>query len=156
MSGKTFTFEVRRTSTAPPKTIFELETDGPSWGKWGKPLIVHASWEREGDPAPAGVGAVRKVGLWPVLMWEETIEYEPDRRHVYVFAKGGPAKNYRAELTLTPTASGGTDLVWTGSFTEGPPGTGPAVRAVLRGAIVLLSKQLVAYAERVSASGTTA
>jgi hypothetical protein len=154
VSGKTFTFEVRRTSTAAPKTIFDLETDGPSWAKWGKPLIVQAGWDREGDPAPAGVGAIRKVGLWPVLMYEETVEYEPDRKHVYTFAKGGPAKDYRAELLLTPTPSGGTELLWTGSFTESPPGSGPVIRAVLRGAILLLSKRLVAYAERRTASGT--
>lgn len=156
MSGRTFTFEVRRTTTAPPKTVFALESDGPSWAKWGKPLIVQAGWEREGDPAPAGVGAVRRVGLWPVLMREETVEYEPDRKHVYRFAAGGPAKDYRAELLLTPTASGGTEIVWTGSFTESPPGTGPLVRAVMRGAIVFLSKRLVAYAERETASGATA
>lgn len=154
MSGKTFTFEVRRTSTASPKTIFDLETDGPSWAKWGKPLIVQAGWDREGDPAPAGVGAIRKVGLWPVLMYEETVEYEPDRKHVYTFAKGGPAKDYRAELLLTPTAAGGTELLWTGSFTESPPGSGPVIRGVMRGAILLLSKRLVAYAERQTASGT--
>jgi hypothetical protein len=28
-----------------------------------------------------------------------------------------PAKDYRAELVLTPNAVGGTDLRWTGSFT---------------------------------------
>ncbi|MCP9274707.1 SRPBCC family protein [Mycolicibacterium arenosum] len=156
MTGRTFSFQLRRTSTAPPATLFRMETDGPSWAKWGKPLILQASWDREGVPAPAGVGAIRKVGMWPVLMREETLVYEPDRKHVYTFAGSGPAKDYRAEVLFTPNASGGTELIWSGSFTEGLRGTGPAVRAALRGALVLLSRQLVAAAERETSSGATA
>lgn len=155
MTGRTFSFQVRRTSTAPPATLFHLESDGPSWAQWGKPLIIQASWDRHGDPAPAGVGAIRKVGLWPVLMREETLEYEPDHLHVYTFAGGGPAKDYRAEVLFNLNSSGGTDLIWSGSFTESVRGTGPAVRAALRGAIVLLSKQLVKAAERETSSGPT-
>lgn len=151
MTGRTFSFQLRRTSTAPPATLFRMETDGPSWAKWGRPLIVQASWEREGDPPPAGVGAIRKVGLWPVLMREETLEIEQDRRHVYTFAGAAPVRDYRAEVLFTPSASGGTELVWSGSFTERVRGTGPAARAALRGALVLLSRRLVTAAERETA-----
>jgi uncharacterized protein YndB with AHSA1/START domain len=156
MPGRTLSFEVNRTSSAPPAVLFRLETDGAGWSKWAGPMIVRSSWERQGEPAPAGIGAIRKVGLWPVVMREETIEYEQDRRHVYAFADGkGPAKDYRAEVTFTPNASGGTDLRWTGSFTEGLPGTGPVVLAVLRGAIQDVSKRLVKTAERETRTGAT-
>jgi hypothetical protein len=61
----------------------------------------------------AGIGAVRKVGMWPMLMREKTVVYEQDRRHVYEqIGPRLPAKNYRAELLLTPKP-GGTDLRWT-------------------------------------------
>lgn len=149
MSDRRFSFEVTRTTTAPPATLFRLETDGANWSRWAKPLIVQSSWERQGDPAPAGVGAIRRVGLWPVVMREETVEYEQDRRHVYVFADGkGPAKDYRAELVLTPTATGGTELRWTGSMSEGVRGTGPVVCAAMHGAIKLISALLVRAAEK--------
>jgi hypothetical protein len=154
MSGRTFSFEVNRTSTAPVATLFRMETDGANWSDWARPLIVHSSWERQGDPAPDGIGAVRKVGMWPILMLEETVEYEKDRRHVYkVIAPSTPAKDYQAEALFTPNASGGTDLRWRGSFTEGVRGTGPIMRVFLRGAIQLISLLLIKGAERETASG---
>jgi uncharacterized protein YndB with AHSA1/START domain len=153
MSERKYSFEFNRTSTAPPEVLFRLETDGAGWSKWAGPMIVTSSWERQGDPAPAGIGAIRKVGLWPMLMREETVEYEQDRKHVYAFADDkGPAKGYRAEVTFTPNATGGTDLHWTGSFVDGPlPGTGPLVLAIMRNAIKDVSKRLVATAEREAA-----
>jgi len=148
MPARTFSFEVNRVTSASAATLFRLETDGGRWSDWAKPLIVQSSWERQGDPAPGGVGAVRKIGLWPVLMREKTLEYEQDRRHVYtLIGPPNPAKDYRGELLLTPNAAGGTDLRWSGSFTEGVPGTGPATLAVLRGAIQLISKLLIKAAE---------
>ena len=156
MSDRKFSFEVNRTSSAPPAVLFRLETDGARWSEWAGPMIVRSSWERQGDPAPGGIGAIRKVGLWPMLMREETIEYEQDRRHVYAFADGkGPAKDYRAEVVFTPNAAGGTDLRWTGSFTEGLPGTGPVMLAIMRNAIQDVSKRLVKAAERETRTGST-
>jgi hypothetical protein len=67
MTGKTFSFEINRTTNAHAPMLFRLETDGARWSEWAKPLIVQSSWERYGASAPAGVGAVRKVGMWPFL-----------------------------------------------------------------------------------------
>ena len=136
MAGRTYSFEVNRTSSASAGTLFRLATDGGRWADWAKPLILQSSWEQQGDPAPAGVGAVRKVGCWPILMREKTVEYEQDRRHVYELIRPRtPAKGYRAEATFTPNAAGGTDIRWGGSFTEGLPGTGPIMRAIMGGSI---------------------
>lgn len=154
MPGRTYSFEVNRTSTAPPSALFALETEGPRWSEWGKPLIVQSRWARRGEPEEAGVGAIREVGMWPVLVREETVEYEPGRRHVYVFAGLSPLKDYRAEVFFTPTATGGTHLRWTGTFTEPVRGSGAALAAALRGLISLLSARLVKAAER-SAPGHT-
>jgi Polyketide cyclase / dehydrase and lipid transport len=149
MTGKTFSFEINRTTSAPAATLFRLETDGARWSEWAKPLIYQSSWERQGDPAPGGVGAVRKVGMWPMLMREKTIAYEKDRRHAYAqIGPRLPAKDYRAELLLTPNATGGTDLRWIGSFTERMRGTGPLMRVFLRGVVWFLARQLVKAAER--------
>ena len=149
MPGKTFSFEVNRTTRAPAATLFRLETDGGTWSEWAKPLVMQSGWEREGDPAPGGIGAVRKVGMWPLLVREQTVEYEQDRRHVYeLIGPRTPAKGYRGEAIFTPNASGGTDLYWKGSFTEAIPGTGPMMRAILRGAISFFSARLVTEAER--------
>jgi hypothetical protein len=149
MSDKVFTFEINRTTSAPAATLFRLETDGARWSDWAKPLIVQSSWEQRGDPPPGGVGAVRKVGMWPMLMREKTITYEQDRRHVYLqIGPPLPAKDYRAEMFLTPKAAGGTDIRWTGSFTEGLPGTGPIMLIFLRNVVRFLAHRLVNAAER--------
>ncbi|WP_116046890.1 SRPBCC family protein [Amycolatopsis palatopharyngis] len=149
MPARTFSFEVNRRSSASATELFRLETDGELWSSWARPLVPQSGWERHGDPAPGGVGAVRKVGLWPLLLREETVEYEQDRRHVYTFAgPPAPAKDYRAEVLFTPNAEGGTDIRWSGTFVEGLPGTGPATLVLLRTAIIFLAARLARAAER--------
>ncbi|MEY8016226.1 SRPBCC family protein [Mycobacterium servetii] len=149
MSGRRFTFEINRTSSAPAATLFGLVTDGANWSKWAKPIVFQSSWARQGDPAPGGVGAIRKVGMWPVFVQEETVEYEPDHRHVYkLVGPASPVKDYRGEVTLTPNPAGGADIRWTGSFVEGIRGTGPLMRAALGGAVRFFADRLVKAAER--------
>ncbi|MCV7195193.1 SRPBCC family protein [Mycobacterium angelicum] len=149
MSGRKFTFEINKTSTAPAATVFRLATDGARWSEWAKPIVAQSSWVQQGDPAPGGVGAIRKLGMWPVFVQEQTVEYEQDRRHVYkLVAPSTPAKDYTGEVVLTPNASGGTDIRWSGSFIEGVAGTGPVMRAALGGAVKLFAGRLVKAAER--------
>ncbi|WP_027941238.1 SRPBCC family protein [Amycolatopsis taiwanensis] len=147
MTGRMFSFEVNRTSTADAETLFRLETDAERWPTWCRPLVLQAGWADRTDP-PGDVGSIRRVGLWPVLMFEKTIEYEPNRRHVYTFAHNAPVNDYRAEVIFTPNHTGGTDLCWRGSFTERLPGTGPAARALLRTAVLFLAARLVRAAEK--------
>jgi len=123
----------------------------PTGRSWAKPIVVHSSWARQGEPAPGGVWAVRKLGMWPALVQEETVEYEPDRRHVYrLIGPPNPAKDYTSEVLLTPNSGGGTDLRWAGSFTEGVRGRCPLMRAALGGAIRFFAGRLVKAAERES------
>jgi uncharacterized protein YndB with AHSA1/START domain len=154
MSGRKFSFEITRTSSAPAATLFRLVADGANWSSWAKPIVLHSSWARQGNPAPGGVGAIRKVGLWPVLVQEETVEYEQDRRHAYkLVGPPSPAKDYFGEVVFTPTATGGTDIRWTGSFIEGVPGTGRVMRAAMGGAVRFFAGRLVKAAERASSAG---
>jgi uncharacterized protein YndB with AHSA1/START domain len=151
MSGRKFSFEINRTSSAPVATVFALLADGANWSTWGGPMVVQSSWARQGDPAPGGVGAIRKIGVWPILAQEEIVEYEQDRRQVYkVIAPPSPAKDYFGEVVLTPNAAGGTDIHWSGSFVEGVRGSGPLMRAALGGAVKLLASRLVKTADRES------
>ncbi|BDB42463.1 MULTISPECIES: SRPBCC family protein [Mycobacterium] len=152
MSGRKFSFEVNKTTSAPPEIVFRLVADGANWKDWAKPIVVQSSWARQGDPAPGGVGAIRKVGMFPVFVQEETVEYEQDRRHAYkLVGPRQPVNDYRAEVVLTPTASGGTDIRWSGSFTEKARGTGPAAKAAMGGAVKFFAGKLVQAAEREAA-----
>ncbi|MDT8910185.1 SRPBCC family protein [Amycolatopsis sp. PS_44_ISF1] len=147
MPGRRYSFEVNRVSRATPAALFRLESDGSLWSTWARPLIARSRWADRGEGDAGGVGAIREIGLGPVLVRERTLEYEPDRRHVYTMASPAPFKDYRAEVLFTPNAAGGTDLRWSGSFTEGAPGTGPITKAALGGFIRMLSGQLVKAAE---------
>ncbi|OBJ56181.1 SRPBCC family protein [Mycobacterium sp. 1423905.2] len=151
MSDRKFSFEVNKTSNASAATLFRLVTDGGNWAKWAKPIVVTSSWVRQGDPPPGGVGAIRKLGMWPVFVQEETIEYEQDRRHVYkLVGTTTPVTDYLAEVVLTANRAGGTDIRWSGSFTEKVRGTGPLMRGALGGAVKYFAGQLVKAAERES------
>lgn len=153
MSGRKFTFEVNKTTSAPPAIVFRLVSDGANWKDWAKPIVMSSSWARQGDPAPGGVGSIRKVGMFPMFVQEETVEYEPDRLHVYkLVGPGQPVNDYRGEVALTPTASGGTDIRWSGSFTEKARGTGPAAKAAMGGAVKFFAGKLVQAAEREAAA----
>ena len=141
-----FTIEVTARSRADAATIFALEADGGRWSSWARPLVPQSAWERQGEPAPGGVGAVRLLGMRPLWVREETVAYEQDRRHEYVMRTPMPVRDYRAELVLTP-AGEGTDVVWRGSFVERIPGTGPVFRVLVRGLLSVLLKRLLAAAE---------
>jgi len=148
MSGRKFSFQVNRTSTAPAATLFRLVADGGNWSNWAKPIVAQSGWARQGDPAPGGIGAIRKLGAWPLFVQEETVAYEQDRRHAYAMVGRSPVKDYLGEVVLTPNPAGGTDISWSGSFTERIPGTGPAMRAALGGAVGFFAGRLVQAAER--------
>ncbi|WP_037368930.1 SRPBCC family protein [Amycolatopsis orientalis] len=140
MASRRYSFEVNRVSAAAPPVLFRLESDGTQWSTWARPLVWQARWAALGDDGR--VGAVREVGLWPLFAREKTLEYVPDRRHVYTFDGFHPVRDYRAEVTFTPNADGGTDLRWSGSFVERIPGTGPVALAALRGVVGFLATQL--------------
>jgi hypothetical protein len=146
--GRRFAFEVTARSSADAATLFALEADGSRWSQWARPLVPRSFWERHGDPAPDGLGAIRALGLPPLLMREETVGYEPNRRHAYVLRTRAPLRDYRAEVLFTARPDGGTDLVWRGSFAELIPGSGPVLRAALRTLISMLTRRLVRFAER--------
>jgi hypothetical protein len=149
MPERTYSFEVRRASRASAATLFRLETDANAWAEWAKPLVLKSGWEAKGDPSPHGSGAVRKLWFGPALMREKTIECDQDRRHVYaLLSPSTAAKDYLGEVTFTPRTDGGTDVVWSGTFTEALRGTGPVVRVALQTTVGFILARLTHAAER--------
>jgi uncharacterized protein YndB with AHSA1/START domain len=141
---KRVSFVVEARSSAPPEQVFSALADSTRWKEWA-PMVRQSTWEREGTPAPGGVGAVRKVGSPPVFSREEIVEYEPPRRMVYVVRSGFPIREYRAEVVLSDGPAGGTDIIWRGSFFPPCPGTGPAFLALMRRIVGGLARGLADY-----------
>ncbi|MBL7494634.1 SRPBCC family protein [Frankia sp. AgB1.9] len=124
-------------SSAPADSVFALLADGGGWAAWAGPLVPRSRWYRTGDPAPGGVGAIRELGLRPVLSREEILEYVPPRRIVYTIVSGIPVDGYRGTVDLDPLPGGGTRITWRSSFVPTYRGTGPALR--LLGATIVRS-----------------
>jgi uncharacterized protein YndB with AHSA1/START domain len=142
-----YQFAAEAKSSAAPEQVFALLADAPRWKDWAGPLIREAYWDREGEPAPGGVGAIRRLGSKPFYGREEIVEYDPPRRLSYTIVSGQPVRNYRAEVDLTPL-DGGTHIRWASRFEPAVPGTGAAMRWYLRRIIAGFTKRLATYAER--------
>ena len=138
-------YKVTARSSAPPERIFALLADATSWPRWAGPLIAHGSWEREGDPPPGGVGAIRKVGRWPQFGREEIVAHEPPTHHAYTMLSGNPVRNYRADVRLMRDGAG-TLVVWGATFEPLVPGTGRLLTAVYRRLIGGFARRVAAYA----------
>ena len=114
-------------SNASPEAVFAVVSDARRWHEWT--FVPRSDLEREGDPPPDGVGAMRKLGRPPFLSREEVVAYEPPRRYGYVLRSGLPVKSYRAEVLLEPDGTG-TTITWTGHL-DPLPLTGPVMARVL-------------------------
>ncbi|MBO0840880.1 MAG: SRPBCC family protein [Sciscionella sp.] len=139
------TFESKASSSADAHTLYRLLVDGANWRDWAGPLIAHSSIERQGIP-PNGAGAIRRLGRWPMLVREETVDNKEDRRHCYTIRSGAPVRDYLAEVILNPTENG-TDVVWRGRFRPAIAGTAAVIELVFARLIAHLTRRLVAAAE---------
>lgn len=143
--ARSTTYEVVGRSDAPPETVFEVLADGASWSAWAGPMIVKSWWEREGTPAPGGVGAIRALGMRRVGSREEIVVYDPPTHLAYTILSGLPVRDYLANVRLTPDG-GGTRIEWSGTFTPKLPGTGPALRLFLLTTIGSFVRRLAKHA----------
>jgi uncharacterized protein YndB with AHSA1/START domain len=143
-----FTFE--REVAAPPEIVFEVLTDHRRY-----PEITNlrkAELEREGEPAPNGVGAIRALTAVGPPMREEVLAYEPDRRFSYKLLSGLPLRDHVGTVALTPS-EGGTKVVYAVRTTPTVPLVGGAVIALIKIAIKQLLGGVAKESERRAANG---
>jgi hypothetical protein len=145
MREHSFTVEVDARSS--PAQLFALLEDGASWSQWAGRRVVGSSWEREGDPPPGGVGAIRRLGWRRLSSREEVVVCEPPHRHDYVVLSGLPCRSYRARVDLRSRADGGTHVVWQATFEPLVPRTAAVLRPVLRATVRGLARRLVRHAD---------
>lgn len=98
--------------------MWELLSRAELWHTWT--AFPSSGLEREGDPAPDGVGAIRRFGVGSMGSREEVVAFQPPNHLGYVLLSGLPVRDYRSDVTLTPSPSGGTDIEWVSSFTARP------------------------------------
>lgn len=103
-------FTLTRTSTAPIETVFDAMTDhrGIADYVWA---CRRSTLDREGTPAPNGVGAIRRLVVIGPPFVEEIIEYERPTRYAYKMLSGAPTRNHIATIQLRE-ADTGTEVSW--------------------------------------------
>lgn len=115
---------------AAPEAVWRLAADSatyPDWGTWDE-----RSLEREGEPPPEGVGAIRLLTTGRVVVREQIVVFDPPRRVAYRLLEGLPLRDYQAEITLEPAEDGGTTIRWRAEFAAKLPGTGGLFRRRLQ------------------------
>jgi uncharacterized protein YndB with AHSA1/START domain len=135
---------VRRTA-APPQTVFDVLTDHRGYAEYTP--LRRVELEREGDPPPNGVGAIRVLHAVGPPLREEVVTYEPPTRFAYRLLSGAPVRDHVGTVTLEPDGSG-TRVVYALDTTPTVPLVGGAVLAVVRLSIRSLLKGVVDEAER--------
>ncbi|HEY0806976.1 MAG TPA: SRPBCC family protein [Pseudonocardiaceae bacterium] len=106
----------------PVSTVWRVVADHRNVATWGPGMSV--DMERDGEPDPAGVGAIRVIN-WPGLrgIREEITAFEPNRRMAYRALSGIPVPDWAGEIELAERP-GRTTIRWSLSATTRLPGAG--------------------------------
>jgi uncharacterized protein YndB with AHSA1/START domain len=141
----TFTREI----AAPAEVVFEVLTDHRRYSEMTP--LRKSVLEREGQPAPNGVGAIRKLTAVGPALREEVIAYEPSSRFSYTLLSGLPVRDHVGTVELTPNG-GGTKMVYAVKTQPTIPVVGPVVVAAVKQAIKGLIGGVAAESERRSSA----
>ncbi len=143
-------FTLVRDVAAPPEAVFDVLTDHRRYAELTP--LRRSELEREGEPAPNGVGAVRVLGLVGPPLREEVIAYERPSRFSYTLLSGLPVEGHVGTVSLEP-AGAGTRVTYAVRTNPTVPVAGGAVVAVVKQAIKRLLGGVSTEAERRAASG---
>jgi uncharacterized protein YndB with AHSA1/START domain len=140
-----FTFE--REFAAPPEVVFDVLTDHRGYAEITP--LRRSVLEREGDPAPNGVGAIRVVGGVGTTLREEVLAYDRPRRFSYTVLSGAPIRSHLGTVELSPS-NGGTRMVYSVRMIPTVPFGGRAVIAAVKFGIKTLIDGISAKSERLA------
>jgi uncharacterized protein YndB with AHSA1/START domain len=106
---------VTRSIAAPPEAVFDLLTDHANYERFRG--IDDSVLIREGNPAPNGVGAVRRIRVRPLRFDEEITAYErPSRLDYLLVDLNVPFEHHGGSIQLSPDG-GRTQVDWRSSYT---------------------------------------
>jgi len=138
-----FTF-VREIS-APPEVVFDVLTDHGAYADITR--LRKSELEREGEPAPNGVGAIRVIHAVGPPLREEVVAYERPTRFSYKVLSGAPIRDHLGSARLNATQTG-TELTYTVRMTPTVPVVGAAVVGIVKLGIGQLLDGVTAEVER--------
>ena len=109
------TIDITETIALPPERVFELLADHANYHRF--PGITASELLTEGDPAPNGLGAVRRVSLGDVVLDEEITGFEAPKRLAYRIIASKPVKVVHdgGEIEITEVPEG-SRIRWRSTF----------------------------------------
>lgn len=120
------TVHVTRSIPARPELVFELLADHADYDRFRG--IRRSELMREGDPAPNGVGAMRKVLIGPLRFEEVVTAYERPSRLEYLIVRINSPYEHEGGRIRLAAAGGWTKVDWTSTFRVPGPLAGPQER----------------------------
>ena len=130
---------------APPTVVFDVLTDHRGYAAISRVRSVEL--EREGEPPPNGLGAVRALRSVGPPLREEVTAYEPPSHFAYRLLSGAPLRDHQGTVDLVES-SGGTRVSYRVETTPTLPLIGRLVVAIVRLTVNSLLKGIAREAER--------
>ena len=142
-------FTLVREVDAPPDVVFDVLTDHRRYAEMSR--LRKSELEREGDPAPNGVGAIRVlIAVGPPIR-EEVVVYERPSRFSYKVLSGLPVRDHVGTVSIEPSG-GGTHVTYALKAIPTVPFAGKVVMLALKRGVTELLNGVVSEAERRAAA----
>lgn len=135
---------------ASPAIVFDVLTDHRGYAAISRLRSVEL--EREGEPAPNGVGAIRVLRTVGPPLREEVVAYEPPSRFAYTLLSGAPLRDHLGTVELGESP-GGTHVTYHVETTPTLPLIGRLVVAITRLSVRSLLRGITRESERRAATG---
>jgi uncharacterized protein YndB with AHSA1/START domain len=142
-------FTYQQHIAAPPQTVFDVLTEHHLYAAITP--MRKSVLEREGEPPPNGVGAIRVLTSVGPALREEVIAYSPPSRFSYKLLSGAPVRDHVGTVELQADGEG-TKMVYAVRTIPTLPVVGGLVVAVVKQAIKALIKGISAEAEKRAAA----
>jgi uncharacterized protein YndB with AHSA1/START domain len=143
-------FTLVREVDAPPEAVFDVLTDHRRYAEITR--LRRSTLEREGEPAPDGVGAIRVLTAVGPPIREEVVSYERPSRFSYKVLSGLPVRDQLGTVSLEPSGDG-TRVTYALKAIPTVPFAGKVVMLVLERAITELLNGAASEAERRAVAG---
>jgi uncharacterized protein YndB with AHSA1/START domain len=143
-------FTLFREVDAPPEVVFDVLTDHRRYAEITR--LRKSTLEREGDPAPDGVGAIRVLAAVGPPIREEVVVYERPSRFSYKVLSGLPLRDHLGTVSLEPS-DGGTKVTYALKAIPTVPFAGKVVMLGLKRAVTELLNGVVSESERRATAG---
>jgi hypothetical protein len=137
-------FILRASIAAPIDVVFDVLADHR--GQADMTALRSSSLEREGDPPPNGVGAIRRLTLVGPPIREQVTVFEPPQRFAYKMLSGVPVRSHIGTVELA-TQDADTVLTWQVDSIPKLPVPDAIWSALVRPAINMLLKGVKKKAE---------